>query len=491
MNQSIQLHPEDNVRVAFRNFEVGEQIDGIRIQSFIPKGHKFAMVDIELNQPIIKYGNPIGAASKPISQGGHVHVHNVHTLLDAKLEYQYQPQAHFLASEKPKKTFLGYRRANHQVGIRNELWLIPTVGCINALVRKFVDTYPKENTNHPSIDGIYAYTHPFGCSQMGDDLQNTKETLQNISLHPNAGGVIILGLGCENNQVKAFRETYSYDPNRVKFVVLQEITNDREVIHQLMDELLEQMKQDTRSVCGIEDLAIGLKCGGSDAFSGITANPLTGRLSDYIITHGGTTVLTEVPEMFGAEHLLMQRACDSSVFEHTVSLINDFKDYYEAHHQVIYDNPSPGNKDGGITTLEEKSLGCIQKGGTAVVQDVLAHTERLKKKGLNLIQAPGNDLVSVTTLGMCGCQMVIFTTGRGTPFGGFIPTIKVASNTELAKRKPDWIDFDSGQLMSSEQPDQILDDFIDVVVAIASGQKTQNEMNDFREIAIFKDGVML
>jgi altronate hydrolase len=327
---------------------------------------------------------------------------------------------------------------------------------------------------------------------MGDDHENTKETLQNIAKHPNAGAVLVLGLGCENNQVKAFRESYGdYDPNRVKFLVMQEVEDELEAGLEVLKELYEAMKDDQREKADISELRIGLKCGGSDGLSGITANPLLGKLSDYITHHGGTTVLTEVPEMFGAEKILMRRSKDEHVFQKTVQLINDFKAYYKKNNQVIYDNPSPGNKNGGISTLEDKSLGCTQKAGLSVVCDVLGQTERLKTKGLNLISAPGNDLVSVTTLGMSGCQLVLFSTGRGTPFGGFIPTIKVSTNSEIYRKKPNWIDFNAGSLTEGVDMDTLLEQFIDFIVDVVNGKKTRNEVNHFREIGIFKTGVIL
>jgi altronate hydrolase len=342
------------------------------------------------------------------------------------------------------------------------------------------------------FDGIYAFPHNYGCSQMGDDHNNTRKTLQNIVKHPNAGAVLVIGLGCENNQIDAFERTLGdYDKERVSFMIAQEQEDEIERGLELVSTLFKKMFQDRRSKQSISKLRIGLECGGSDGFSGITANPMVGKVSDYVVAKGGSTVLTEVPEMFGAETILMNRCIDESVFTKTVDMVNDFKNYYKSHNQVIYENPSPGNKNGGITTLEDKSLGCTTKAGSSPVVDVLKHTERISKDGLNLISAPGNDLVATTTLGMCGCQMVLFTTGRGTPFGGFIPTMKIATNSELANKKGNWIDFNAGRLIEGTSMEGLSEECIDYILEVASGKYVRNEINGYREIAIFKSGVTL
>ena len=486
------IHKDDNVMIALMDLKAGQVIGGVTLKNDVLKGHKIALKDIPVNQDIIKYGFPIGHATTQIQKGEHVHVHNLSTNLNDVLAYEYQPQFESYDVKPKNRDIYVYRRGNGEVGIRNELWIVPTVGCIVGQTKQLADLFLKEVNPDISFDGIHLFGHQFGCSQMGDDHENTKETLQNIAKHPNAGAVLVLGLGCENNQVKAFRESFgSYDPNRVKFLVMQEVEDELEAGLAVLKELYEAMKDDKREKADISELKIGLKCGGSDGLSGITANPLLGKLSDYVTYHGGTSVLTEVPEMFGAEKILMRRAKDMTVFDKTVHLINDFKAYYKKNDQVIYDNPSPGNKNGGISTLEDKSLGCTQKAGLSVVCDVLGQTDRLKTKGLNLISAPGNDLVSVTTLGMSGCQLVLFSTGRGTPFGGFIPTIKVSTNTEIYKKKPNWIDFNAGSLTEGVDMDTLLEQFIDFIVEVVNGKKTRNEINHFREIGIFKTGVIL
>lgn len=488
----IIIHKDDNVMIALTDLSKGSIIQGITLKEDILKGHKIALSDIGIGDDIIKYGFPIGHATKPISKGEHVHVHNLSTNLNDVLDYTYEPKFESFDVTHKKRDIYVYRRLNHEVGIRNELWIVPTVGCIVGQAKQMADLFIKEVNPNEDFDGIHLFGHQFGCSQMGDDHENTKETLQNIAKHPNAGGVLVLGLGCENNQVKAFRESYGdYDPNRVKFLVMQDVEDELEAGLKALKELYENLRFDKREKADISELKIGLKCGGSDGLSGITSNPLLGKLSDYITFHGGTSVLTEVPEMFGAEKILMRRSKNEEVFHKTVKLINNFKDYYKKNNQVIYDNPSPGNKNGGISTLEDKSLGCTQKAGLSVVTDVLNQTERIKIKGLNLISAPGNDLVSVTTLGMSGCQLVLFSTGRGTPFGGFIPTIKVSSNSEIFKKKPNWIDFNAGSLTEGVDMDTVLDQFIDFIVDVVNGKKTRNEINHFREIGIFKTGVIL
>ena len=492
MTKFLRLNQNDNVNVAVVDLNAGEVYDGVTLLHDVPSGHKFALKDFTKGEDVIKYGAPIGHATEDIKLGGHVHTHNVATNLDGVLEYEYKPE--FETYEVPSKRpdLYMYKRNSGEYGIRNELWIIPTVGCIVGQLRLIADEFNRKHAPFfEGFDGVQVFSHPFGCSQMGDDHNNTKEALQNMTHHPNAGGVLVIGLGCENNQVAEFRDSYEYDKERVKFLIMQEVNNEVEESVKLLEELYEQMKNDKREKTDLSNLRVGLKCGGSDGFSGITANPLQGRFSDYLTKHGGTTVLTEVPEMFGAEQILMRRAQNEEVFNKTVSLINNFKGYYAAHNQVIYDNPSPGNKAGGITTLEDKSLGCTQKAGLSNVQDVLEYTDRLKVNGLNLISAPGNDLVSVTTLGMSGCQLVMFSTGRGTPFGGFIPTVKISTNTPIYDKKPMWIDFNAGQLLQGVTMDELLDQFIDYIIGVANGNKTLNEINNFREIALFKSGVIL
>jgi altronate hydrolase len=409
------------------------------------------------------------------------------------LAYKYEPEA---AMPKPTinaaATFQGYVRANGDVGIRNEIWIINTVGCINKtcelLARMVQNRY-----NGRGIDGVQHFSHPYGCSQLGDDLSYTQKLLASLARHPNAAGVLVLGLGCENNQISLFKQVIGdYDPNRIKFMAAQEVSDELEQGLELLDELVGYAETMKRQPVPVSRLKVGLKCGGSDGFSGITGNPLVGAFSDLLIEQGGTSILTEVPEMFGAETILMNRAKDESVFEKTVSLVNDFKQYFINHGQEVYENPSPGNKAGGISTLEEKSLGCTQKGGTSQVVDVLPYGEPVKYNGLNLIQSPGNDQVSVTALSAAGAHIVLFTTGRGTPFGGAVPTVKISTNSDLAQRKKNWIDFNAGQLVEGTQMETLKQELFDYVLQLASGEvQTNNERNGFREIAIFKDGVTL
>lgn len=492
MKDYIIINPIDNVAVCLRPFTKGEAIEGVTLREDIPQAHKVALRTIKKGENIIKYGNPIGHATADIEPGCHVHTQNVATNLDDVIEYKYEPKYPEVLGYKSDRTVDVYERKTGEYGIRNELWIIQTVGCVSGMANDIISNF-KEKYDTSKIDGVYTFQHPFGCSQMGSDLTLTRTLLQDMVKHPNAGGVLVLGLGCEENLVSTFKKTLGdYDESRTRFLIAQEVEDEVEEGTKLLKELYDQMVNDKRVTKPLSVLRIGLKCGGSDGMSGITANPLLGRFSDFLSINGATTVLGEVPEMFGAEKLLMARAKNEQVFEEIVELINDFKHYFKEHNQVIYDNPSPGNKKGGITTLEDKSLGCTQKGGAAVVNGVLKMGQRIKEHGLNLLCTPGNDLVATTTLGCAGCQMVLFTTGRGTPFGGFIPTVKVATNTTMATKKSNWIDFNAGDLVDKYSMNELLEKFIDLICDIASGRtQTKNEKNNFREISIFKDGVVL
>lgn len=495
MKAYIKINQKDNVIVALRDLKNGEVIAvddlTITIKEDIKRGHKVAINSVKNGENIIKYGLPIGHAIKDIEQGSFAHTHNVKTNLDGVSEYTFNQKLKELNLTDRKLTFKGYKRENGLVGIRNELWIVPTVGCVNGIAENIIKKF-KEEVNPVINDGIEVFKHNYGCSQLGEDHANTRTILGDIVKHPNAGGVLVLGLGCENNTIAAFKESLgSFDEKRVKFLIVQEVSDEIKIGADILKELYENMKSDKREEVSLSELRVGLKCGGSDGLSGITANPLVGRFSDFLVAQGGTTILTEVPEMFGAETLLMERARDKEVFDKTVSLINDFKEYFIKYDQPIYENPSPGNKAGGITTLEDKSMGCTQKCGSAVVEDVLKYGEVLKTKGLNLLSAPGNDLVAATALGSAGCHMVLFTTGRGTPFGSFVPTMKISTNSDLYKLKPHWIDFNAGGLVEDSNPEEVLEAFIQYIISVASGEHVNNEKNNFKEIAIFKTGVTL
>ncbi|CAI1065282.1 UxaA family hydrolase [Serratia ficaria] len=496
MQSIVKIHSQDNVAVALRDLAAGESLTlaelAIRLPQPVARGHKFALRPIAEGEDIIKYGLPIGHALTAIAPGEHIHSQNAKTNLSDLDNYQYQPQFPALPPQAADREVQLYRRANGEVGIRNELWIVPTVGCVNGIARQIQQRFLKETQEAAGIDGVHLFSHPFGCSQLGQDHENTRTMLQNMVRHPNAGAVLVIGLGCENNQVDAFRATLGMeDEQRVRFMVCQQQGDEVEAGLALLHALYREMRDDRRVAGTLSELKFGLECGGSDGLSGITANPLLGRFSDYVIANGGTTVLTEVPEMFGAERILMSRCRDRATFDKTVSMVNDFKRYFIAHQQPIYENPSPGNKAGGITTLEEKSLGCTQKAGQSQVVDVLKYGERLRRPGLNLLSAPGNDAVATSALAGAGCHMVLFSTGRGTPYGGFVPTVKLATNSELAAKKPHWIDFDAGSLIHGTPMDSLLTQFVDLIVAIANGRPACNEANDFRELAIFKSGVTL
>lgn len=455
------------------------KLDNVEVN--IDDGHKYAVRDIKKGENIIKYGNPIGHATCDIKKGDHVHSHNMKTNLSGNLEYEYKPQFFDTDAVISDKSFMGYLRDNGDVAIRNEIWIINTVGCVNKIAKKLSE-----------LTGARYFEHPFGCSQLGDDHTKTQLVLKGLVNHPNAAGVLVLGLGCENNNIAEFKKVLGeYNPDRVKFLNAQDFDDEIEEGVRLIGELKAYADKFERVELPVSKLKIGLKCGGSDGYSGITANPLVGSLSDRVISLGGSCVLTEVPEMFGAEHLLMQRCETEELFDKTVRLINDFKDYFTRHNQVIYENPSPGNKAGGITTLEEKSLGCVQKGGLSKVVDVLDYGDTLTKNGLSLLNGPGNDIVAITNLTAAGVHMILFTTGRGTPVGGPVPTVKIATNHSLAERKENWIDFDASPLLDGIGMDELTDRFLDYVCEVASGKETKNEINGYSEISIFKDGIVL
>ncbi len=458
----MQIHPNDNVEIR-------------------ENGHKYALSKINKGQDVIKYGFPIGIATCDIDIGEHVHTHNLRTKLSSNLEYTYNYKDYGIKPVKSDLYFEGYVRENGDVGIRNEVWIINTVGCVN----KIAEALAKKT-------GAKCFTHPYGCSQLGDDHSLTQKILCAMIKHPNAGGVLVLGLGCENNNIKELKKVLGpYNEKRVKFLNAQDVEDELEAGENLISELFEYANSFKRERVHISKLKIGLKCGGSDGLSGITANPLVGRICDRLVSFGGSCVLTEVPEMFGAEHLLMERCVSREIFDKTVLLINNFKDYFTRHNQVIYENPSPGNKDGGITTLEEKSLGCVQKGGLSPVVDVLDYGDTITKNGLSLLNGPGNDIVAITNLMASGAVMILFTTGRGTPLGGAVPTVKISTNAALAKKKSNWIDFDASVVLNKMTMDQGADSLLSYLVEVAGGKMTKNEENGFSEIAIFKDGVTL
>ena len=494
MKQVIKIHPADNVAVALMPLSAGESIEfeneTVVLKENIKQGHKFSLRNISVNENIIKYGDPIGHATQDIEMGCHVHVHNIKTNLSDVLEYSYAPQLKDIKKDA-ERTFMGYLRKNGEAGIRNEIWIIPTVGCVNSVVKRV--EAKAQHLVGGSVEAVVAFNHPYGCSQMGDDQENTRQILADLIVHPNAGGVVVMGLGCENSNINEIKKHLpEYDAQRVRFIVAQEYEDEVTECLKQVEELAELMcKEDKREPISASKLKIGMKCGGSDGLSGITANPTVGRFSDLLIECGGTTILTEVPEMFGAETLLMNRCENTELFDKTVHLINDFKQYFMDHHQTIYENPSPGNKEGGISTLEDKSLGCTQKSGSANVQGVLSYGERVSVSGLNLLSAPGNDLVASTALAASGCQMVLFTTGRGTPFATAVPTLKIASNSALYEKKKKWIDFNAGRAVEDLSIEECGNELFELVLKTASGQKAKSEEDGYHDIAIFKQGVTL
>lgn len=495
MKEILKINEKDNVVVALKDLTKNEIIEvdnkKIEIKEEVKRGHKIAIDNISVDDNIIKYGYPIGHATKDITIGDWVHTQNIKTNLDGIKDYKFNQELLDISVKDKKITFQGYERENGKVGIRNELWIVPTVGCVNGIGEQIIQKF-KDEVNPIGVDGIEVFKHNYGCSQLGDDHINTRMMLGNLAKHPNAGGVLVLGLGCENNTMNDFIKSLGdYDKTRIKFLVSQEVSDEVEEGANILRELYENMKKDKRVSIPLSKLNVGLKCGGSDGLSGITANPLVGSFSDFLVSQGGTTILTEVPEMFGAETILMNRAKDKDTFDKTVHLINDFKEYFIAYDQPIYENPSPGNKAGGITTLEDKSLGCTQKSGNATVVDVLKYGETLKTNGLNLLSGPGNDLVAASALAAAGCHIVLFTTGRGTPFGTFVPTIKISTNTALYDLKPHWMDFNAGCLVEDKNLEKATEELVEFILEVSEGKFVNNEINKFKELAILKKGVTL
>ena len=489
----IQISRLDNVAVALHPIKKGEEVTagGITVTALedIPQGHKIALKPIKNGENIIKYGFAIGPATADAEAGAWMHTHNVKTNLEGEMEYTYTPSLNFPEKVEPE-TFMGFRRKDGRAAIRNEIWIIPTVGCVNDIAKKMVRD--NQDLVKGTIDGLYTFPHPFGCSQTGADHAQTRKLLAALVRHPNAAAVLVLGLGCENLTHEQFLEELGdYDHDRVKFLTCQEVDDEFEAGRKLLEECSAYAAQFEREPIPVSELVVGMKCGGSDGLSGITANPTVGRFSDMMAARGGSTVLTEVPEMFGAETLLMNRCENEQLFDQTVHLINDFKNYFTSHNQTIYENPSPGNKKGGISTLEDKSLGCVQKSGTAPVKGVLAYGERVKNKGLNLLSAPGNDLVASTACAASGAHIVLFTTGRGTPFASPVPTVKISSNDRLYNKKNNWIDFNCGELVKEKSVEELSQKLYEYVLKVASGEKVKAEEAGFHDMAIFKQGVTL
>lgn len=493
----IRISENDNVAVVVNAVRAGAPLeaDGVKVKALqhIPSGHKIAISEIKAGDPIIKYGYPIGTAKENIKPGEWVHVHNIATALSGLLDYTYEPieKKRSKSQDVIPVLFDGFVRENGTAGVRNEVWIIPTVGCVNSVV-KAIEKKSEAFAANTSVDGVIAFPHPYGCSQLGDDQENTRKILADLVNHSNAGAVLVVGLGCENSGIDVLKEYIGeYNENRVKFLKCQDSKDEIEEGVELVRQLVEYAATFKRTKVSADKLIVGLKCGGSDGLSGITANPLVGRFSDKLIEQGGTTILTEVPEMFGAETILMNRAKNEEVFGKTVEMINGFKQYFESAGQPIYENPSPGNKDGGISTLEDKALGCTQKSGTSQVTDVLGYGDRVCEKGLNLLCAPGNDLVASTALAASGSHVVLFTTGRGTPFASPVPTIKIASNSPLAEQKENWIDFDAGPIAEDKTIDDLAELLFRLVIEVASGKKVKSELAGYHDMAIFKKGVTL
>ncbi len=492
MPKALKIAPPDDVLTMLEDGAAGDVVafDGgtVQLADAVQRGHKVALRPIEPGAPVRKFGFPIGRASQSIAPGAHVHSHNLATALGGQGSYDFSPSAAAAPRAPAAATFMGYRRADGRVGTRNEIWILPTVGCV-ARTAERIARQAGERVAH-LVDGVHAFSHPHGCSQLGHDLDGTRAILASLACHPNAGGAVIIGLGCEENQVAALIDAIpEARRGSVRFLVAQASVDEVAEGVALVEELAQAATAE-RSPVGLDALVLGVKCGGSDGLSGLTANPLVGRMADHVTAAGGSAILTEIPEIFGAEHLLMERAASRETFDAIVTLVNGFKQHFIDHGEPVSENPSPGNVAGGITTLEEKSLGAVQKGGTSAVADVIEYGARISAPGLTLLEAPGNDAVSSTALAAAGATAILFTTGRGTPLGFPVPTVKIASNHDLATRKPGWIDFDAGMVLDAgmDAADAAL---LQRIIAIASGEKTAAERNGEREIAIWKRGVTL
>jgi len=491
LSATLVIDPRDDVAVALRPVMAGDPVaEGLVATADIPAGHKVALRAIAAGEAVRKYGWPIGRATQAIAAGAHVHSHNLATSLSGVETYAYEPAAPEALPPAGTATFQGYRRADGRVGTRNEIWVLCTVGCVARTAQKIAAEADRRFRGR--VDGVIALTHPFGCSQLGGDLDATRTMIAALANHPNAGGVLILGLGCESNQLQALLDAAPHlDRSRLRAFTAQAAGDEIEEGLAAVEELVAIAEQDHREACPVSDLVVGVKCGGSDGFSGLTANPVVGRIADKVCAANGTAVLTEIPEIFGAEKLLMARAADEAVFREVAAVVNDFKTYFLSHGEPVSENPSPGNIEGGITTLEEKSLGAVQKAGRGPVTEVVRYGGQAHEHGVVLLEAPGNDAVSSTALTAAGATVILFTTGRGTPLGFPAPTLKIATNSSLAQRKPRWIDFDAGRIVSGEGVDAAADRLMDLVLATASGQPTRSEENGEREIALWKRGVTL
>lgn len=510
MKKAIIIKESDNVAVCLKSFVKGESVEldstSLIFKEDVPQGHKVAISHISKGKDIIKYGYPIGSAKVDIEIGEHVHVHNVATNLNEFSDYNWdEKEAQEIKRNWDKEhknskipTFKGFLRETGKAAVRNEVWIVPTVGCVNE-ISKSLEYWANDqlkngefkDTTFSNVDGVRAWTHPYGCSQMGEDHATTRKILADLVNHPHAAGVLVIGLGCENNTIDKFKEEIGeYNSDRVKFMITQEFDDEIQAGKDLISQLIKYSATFKREDIPFSKLVVGMKCGGSDGLSGITANALIGRVSDRLVSESASSILTEVPEMFGAEKVLLNRCVSKEIFNDAVEIISGFKDYYVKHNQVVYDNPSPGNKAGGITTLEDKSIGCVQKGGRAPISHVLKYGEVVKGNGLNLLEGPGNDIVSTTAITASGANIILFSTGRGTPLGAPVPTVKIATNHEIALKKKNWIDFDASTVLI-DGFDSVTNELFDYIKAVAEGKKTKNEENNYREIAIFKNGVTL
>lgn len=484
MNTLLRLHPKDNVALALRPLPSGARVSVEGISLFtrdpIPYGHKVALVSIPKGGRIIKYGYPIGRAVRSISPGEHVHVHNTESgRAHGDTARPVIREESSLIPRFPQDTFLGFRRQDGRVGVRNHVLVMASVHCVNGGVERIGREVP----------GVVALPHIYGCSQLGEDLAQTRRVLEGYVSHPNVGATLIVGLGCEALPTRELVDGLRDRGYRVELLLLQEIGGSRAAVRkgkELAAELLGEVGKLRPEPVPLSELVVGVECGGSDAWSGVTANPAVGAIADALVAHGGTVILSEVTEFIGAEHILAARAISPEVGKAILRAVARREGVaVEMGVDLRGAQPSPGNMEGGLTTIEEKSLGAIVKGGTTPVREFLGYGERPSARGLVVMDTSGNDLESVTGMVAGGAQVVLFTTGRGTPVGNpIVPVIKISSNTPLYERMRDDLDFDAGSILRGEPPTSVAARLAALLLEVAGGRPTQAEVWGHREFAI-------
>jgi altronate hydrolase len=484
---TVRLHPADDVAIAIRDLAVGTRIEaeGVTTRELVPAGHKVSTRRIEIGAPVHRYAQVIGFASQPIDAGEHVHSHNLamgEVVVDHDHASAYAPTT---AVDVPA-TFMGIRRTDGRVATRNYVAVIATVNCSATAARAIADEIRSSGVlaSYPNVDGVVALTHGSGCGMdgSGEGIDVLRRTIAGYATHPNIAGVLLVGLGCEANGLGALLTTRRLDEGpRLAALNIQDVGGTRRCIDAGVERLVAMLPAADdvrREPVPASQLMIGLQCGGSDGYSGITANPALGAAVDLLVRHGGTAILSETPEIYGAEHLLTRRAVSRDVGRKIVHHIDWWRDYTTRNHGEMDNNPSPGNKAGGLTTILEKSLGAVAKGGTTGLMDVYGYAEQVTTSGLVFMDTPGFDPVSVTGQVAGGANMVAFTTGRGSAYGCIpAPSIKLSTNTALYERQRDDIDINCGRLLDEQvSVAELGRQIFDELLRVASGAATKSEM---------------